>query len=326
MTEKDYVEQMLIDLNPVPSTDTIALDPRAEADLHRILDSPQSPRVPVSRRRTQLVRRPSARIGLIVASAVLAAIGLHVVEGGGGAAMAMTPPVLPTAHQPTTEDAAAQLRQIAELVAAQPDDTGSGDAAIIEMQSWSLFTRIDGEQVTSEVVPEVTTKRVEADGSAEYTSSYTFADGSTNVETASVTNALSWPLRGLSADPATLAAQLSAGHTQQGAAGRFDAVVDAYRQMPIGPPARAAILRYLAGTDGIASVGSVTDRIGREGLGFTLNSDYSGLPTRYMVVISPTTGELLDYEETLTGDAGKLNVQTPAVVNYIVWKDARYVD
>jgi hypothetical protein len=64
------------------------------------------------------------------------------------------------------------------------------------------------------------------------------------------------------------------------------------------------------------------DRVGRPGrpdadvraIGYS--TDASGLPTRYLLFVSPETGEVVGAEEVLTGDTGKLGVTAPAVISY----------
>jgi hypothetical protein len=96
--------------------------------------------------------------------------------------------------------------------------------------------------------------------------------------------------------------------------------------MPLPPRVRAAVLRYLAATPGLTVTGPVTDRRGRNGIGFSIESAYSGLPTRYTLIIDPRDGRLLDDEQMLTTSAGKLNVTVPAIIGYTVLLSAAYTD
>jgi hypothetical protein len=107
---------------------------------------------------------------------------------------------------------------------------------------------------------------------------------------------------------------------------RLDARARADRTMPLPPKVRAAMLRYLAATATLAVEGEVTDRAGRPGLAFSLDSAYGGLPAHYTVVIDPQTGHVLDFEQMLTTDAGKLNVAVPAVISYDVYLSAQHTD
>ena len=136
-----------------------------------------------------------------------------------------------------------------------------------------------------------------------------------------------WPLRSLSTDDRILARQLELAHPpENGPAERLVAVEDAYAQMPLPPAVRAAVLRYLASTPGLTLTGAVTDRAGREGVAVSVESDHSGLPTRYTMIFSPDDGRLLASEDTLTTTAGQLDVPVPSVLSYSVTLAARYTD
>lgn len=134
-------------------------------------------------------------------------------------------------------------------------------------------------------------------------------------------------LRILSADDRLLSEQLAPGHpAQNGPAERLVAIKDIYGQVPVPPAVRAAILRYLAATPTLTATGTVTDRAGRAGLAFSLDSDYSGLPTRYTLIIDPSDGRLLASEDTLTTRAGALNVPIPSVIGYTTHLAANFTD
>lgn len=315
------VEQLLRAANPVEAEHRHAQGARAQATLDRIISTPPTP----------APRRGSARsriqwiAPLTAAAALTVAVGAgHILNGQPQGGYAVTPAALQILHTPSSRDAAADLRAMAKRAAALPNDVGDGTVAQVKIKSWSLSTRVDGRQVTSQVVPMYTTTRTHEDGTTSIVQRYHY-DGP-HVDRFTTHNQLPYPLHGLSSRTATLATQLNIGHpAQNGTAGFFDSIVVAYRQMPIDPATRAAILRLLAAQPGVRTVGALQDRAGRHGIGFTTQSDYSGLPTRYMLIFDPTDGRLLSYEEELTSDPGKLNVHVPAVINYQIFKSARYV-
>lgn len=331
------VDRVLAALNPVPADPRpFGLDEQARADLAEILATDRQPIGHLDTRGSRRGRRTTRRRGWQPAAAFVAAavvalvalIALVAVPGlRGGVAYAATPQ--PLTYQPTGEDAATLLRQIAAHTAALPDDTGTGRYSRIDTRAWSLSTRIDGQQVTSTVVPEQTTRWVAADGSGRVITTATLPGGQHvhhDQMLGAGGSALMWPLRSLSPDDATLARQLADGHpAANGPAERFIAVQDAALQMPMRPAVRAALLRYLAATPGITNSGTTVDRDGRAGLAVSVDSAYSGLPTRYTLVIDPATGRLLDAEQTLTTTSGRLNVPVPSVIGYTLLLDARYV-
>jgi hypothetical protein len=332
-------------VNPVPAGRPDApLDLRAREDLAHILATPRdlapaagpaAAGAPAARRAAG--RRPG-RLGLAVALATVVAVALSVAALGpdlgrdrpAGGAYAATPPVL--AYTPAGQDAAAALRRIADRTATLPDTTGDGRYALVETRSWNLFTRVEGgERVTSAVVESRTSTWTADDGSGRVMDVYRVPGKGPHVEDDTRRAgelALMWPLRSLPADDAALARELERNHpVENGPAERLVAVADAYRQMPLAPDVRAAVLRYLATTPGLTLTGRVTDRAGREGIAVSVESDYSGLPTRYTLIFDPDDGRLLGTEDMLTTTAGKLGVRVPSVISYTVFLDgSRYTD
>lgn len=317
------LEQDLAAANPVAVDPSLACGSRAQTTLARTMTT--SAKANAKATPAWRVVPPTWRLAPVAALAVVSILvtAMTVTERQTTSPFAATPAALSTEYPPETEDPAAELAQLASVAAQTPDDVGAGDIAEVRIKSWSLFTRVDGRQVVSEVVPMRTTTRTFADGTATVDQSY-FYNGEKN-DRFTTAGALDYPLRGLSRDPAKLAEQLKVGQpAENGTAGLFDSIVVANRQMPIEPPVRAALLRVLAKAPGVSSVGSLDDRNGRPGVGFVTDSDYSGLPTRYMLIFDPEGGRLLGYEETLTTSPGKLNVRVPAVINYQVFERSQY--
>jgi hypothetical protein len=56
------------------------------------------------------------------------------------------------------------------------------------------------------------------------------------------------------------------------------------------------------------------------GYALSVESDHTGLPTRYTAIFDPATGRLLDLEQTLTRSAGSLAVRVPATIGYTVFE------
>ncbi|GAA2638610.1 hypothetical protein [Paractinoplanes durhamensis] len=123
--------------------------------------------------------------------------------------------------------------------------------------------------------------------------------------------------RGAAPAPAGVKSWLAIGHpAANGPAETLVAVADLARERVLSPELRAAVLRTVAELPGLTYDGTVTDRAGRAGEAFSLISDYSGLPTKYTLIVNPADGTLLGYETMLTTTAGKLDVQVPAVIGY----------
>lgn len=71
--------------------------------------------------------------------------------------------------------------------------------------------------------------------------------------------------------------------------------------LPVPAPVRAAAYRMLAGLSGVASVGRVTDALGRSGIavGYTRRGD-GGVDSQQRLIIDPATGQALA-QESWTG-------------------------
>lgn len=94
---------------------------------------------------------------------------------------------------------------------------------------------------------------------------------------------------------------------------------------PIRPLVEAAILRLLARIPGLIDSGTVSDRDGRAGVAVSLDSGYTGHMIRYTLIFGQGTGELLDAEQTLTGDPGKLDVPEGSILAYTTFLASGYV-
>jgi hypothetical protein len=338
-TDLTALDRALSALNPYPFDDSSnpsgVLDLRARHDLDRILSDPGtaadtagsagSPSRLVVRRRTLLATTVPAAVVLVVAG-----IGLLGSNGPATPAYAETPPLLKVTPAPGTADPAGELESLADRVQALPDmPNGHGDVAEVHTKQWALYSRIGDKQVTSDVVVENRTTWRRPDGSGLVRSSYTAASVGVPPPTSDTLEPAPAAVRSreLSSDPVVLATQLAKGHpASNGPAERIVAIRDAVLDAPLGPTVRAALLRYLAATPGLTFDGSVVDRAGRHGLAFSVESDYSGLPTRYTVIVDPHTGALLGEEEELTSRAGKLNVKVPCVIAYTTFLGAKYLD
>jgi hypothetical protein len=73
----------------------------------------------------------------------------------------------------------------------------------------------------------------------------------------------------------------------------------------------------LADTDGLTDRGEVTDRAGRRGVAFSVDSDAGA--TRDIVVFDPATGQLLSYERVVLVSPPRTAVRAPAVVTYVLY-------
>jgi hypothetical protein len=290
-----------------------------------------------------VVERPRvrrSRVAVLVTAAAAATVAVAVVlvpRGGSGAAEAATPDVLAYEIAPGHPDAdLADLVARVAAVPAEPRFTDSSHRAVSD--SWSLSTRIDGQQIASAVVPEHRDLTWQADGSGRLeivTGPPVFPtaesrraweeDGRPAESPVVITDEdfavgeydPSFPAV-LPTDAGQLLALIKAGHPidKLGTAELFIAVGDLYREQTPAPQVRAALLQLIDRATDVDDLGQVQDRQGRAGRGVAVTDDFSGLDTRYVMTFDDGNGALLSFEQVLVGDVGRLDVASPSVISY----------
>lgn len=328
------IEQALRELNPVPDPRAGHDAKRAAVDLERIIALPRD----AAQGRPKLRHAHGRRLAVIgVASCIALALvlGLPFLPWRSAPpALAATPPLLTGQLAPGTTGPAVtgELDQLASIAAASdvPGRSGSRYA------TWDLTTRVHGaEPVRSAVVPLDVSLEVQADGSWHRLATYgqpVAGDLAANdlpaageVESDEVFPADQVPRmfpERLATDPAGLRQQLEVAHPidSLGSAELFVALTDLAKEQTPAPQTRAAMLGMLAEPPDVRALGDMTDRDGRVGRAFAVDSEMSGLPTRYVLVVEPRSGRLLASEQVLTSRAGRLAVEVPAVISYVVFR------
>ncbi|WP_234337063.1 hypothetical protein [Streptomyces xylophagus] len=77
---------------------------------------------------------------------------------------------------------------------------------------------------------------------------------------------------------------------------------------------RAAILRVLAGAEGLRLAGIASDKSGREVFGVSAQADGQGV--QFTLIFDPATGELNAHQEVLVKRAEKLDLEPPGLLSY----------
>ncbi|WP_037658980.1 hypothetical protein, partial [Streptomyces aurantiacus] len=86
----------------------------------------------------------------------------------------------------------------------------------------------------------------------------------------------------------------------------------------LGARESAALVELLADTGGLRPAGAVTDRLGRSGQAYVLDSP--GEHLRYMLILDPANGEALGLEQTFTKDQPDFAVEAGDVMEYNAWR------
>lgn len=293
------------------------------------------------RRGRSAVRRRTVLIG--AAATLVAAVGLVAVDpfGSTGVAVAATPVLLDGELQTGTP---AKAHLLALAAAAARDASLLGDAGSthsVHTSTWDLSTRVDGDAVRSAVVPEETDLLWAGDQPGHIT----VRTGQTYFPSESYRKA--WEHAGkpgepgqvirdealapggytsmytypLPTNPAQLLAAFQAGHPidVDGTGALVTAVRDLYKDTVPVPAIRAAALQLLAGRGDVVSLGELKDRAGRSTQAFAVDTSYTGLPQRQILMFDPATGALLASEDLLTKTAGALGVAVPSVISYTLF-------
>lgn len=287
------------------------------------------------------VRRDPRTVRSAVASIVvlaLVAAGVAIAAGGGQSTrhyVALQPLDYSRALDPGR--AAPVLDRLATAAQAQPQ-AGAGEWYYLESASWSTFAGSDPSDRPAGM-PTVVEQWIGAGEQRVVTHSDLPAPAAGldawlraglplsggRVETHTGGNEQQFPEQ-LSTDPTTLERQLldaEVGSDSHGglpaAEELLAAVKDLRAQRALTPALRAAVLRMLANQPSIVSLGTATDRLGRVVQAVALDSAASGLPTRHVLLLDESTGELLGAEDILTESAGKLGVPIPSVISYVIY-------
>lgn len=320
------IRELLGPLDPMPTdTSRSATDP---PDVDTEIPAIPSQR-PCRGTRWPVVAAAAAAITALVAGAL--------VWSGTGPATppAQATPAPLTINSPAeSQDTSGVLNTLAERAAeSNMPYMESGQTEYIKMKNWYLDSQIEADDTTSAVQPARQQLWREPDGSGRTVTTElapTFPDGNDrsgwDSDAAGDKRSEKWndDLAVYGADrPPTdtgkLRDWLARGHGGSDTPEQVklvESVTDLVGERALLPQERASMLRLLANLDALHYDGTTHDRAGRSGYAFSLRSEYTGLPTRYTLIIAPDTGKVLGYEEMLTDTAGKLNVAIPAVTEY----------
>lgn len=325
----------------------VALDDRATSELTTILGggTPARTATPAEPRPT---RGRKVRKGLVAAAAAAVLVAGAVTVGlvtrpTPVVAVAVALPVLRVVGDPAngvagggSGAAAARLEGLA-TVAAQQGGAVSVDPAPVAYRAWSFNARIQGRVTNTAIVTTDHLLTLTAAGagservtvaSIAYPTSQSRAawEQDAPVSVGDVVSDQTFAAGGHPGlfsgptphDPVAMRAFLAAGHPidAYGPGELVVAITDLAQERHLSGRDTATTLRTLAREPGIAELGIVSDRAGRSGVAFAANGDFTGLPTRFVLVIDPLTGRILASETWLTTSAGALGLTPPVAIDY----------
>lgn len=298
------------------------LDARAETDLATILAARPTASPAVGWARWARLAAAAA-----AAAALILAFGFTHLRAPSAAAAKVALPVL-TATPFISGTAPDRLAHLADLATALP-----APGPTVRYRGWSLTARIDGKTVDTAIVTTDTELTRHADGTAyrravvadvtyptpESAAAWASDPAARVGQVVSDNPTAALVYAGLApTDPSALRAYLAVGHPidSYGSGELFVAITDLAQEQPFDGPTTAALLRVVAAAPGVTALGTVTDRAGRPGEAYAVDGTFTGLPTRWALVVDPTTGRLLASESWLTTSAGQLGIQVPACIDY----------
>ena len=102
----------------------------------------------------------------------------------------------------------------------------------------------------------------------------------------------------------------------------LDRLNDLLRETDASPALRSALYRAAAGLSGVKSIGTVTDELGRKGVGLAIDSHGS----RHEMIFSAATSALLSEQVVLIGHAPGVRAKRGTVLSWSAYTAGRVVD
>jgi hypothetical protein len=237
--------------------------------------------------------------------------------------LTITPATAPSAASVLLDLSAAAQRQ----ARATSTDTASARYAYVLRESWQLTDqRVGGGRAAHPLTRVISSWRA-ADGSGRALTVARTRHG----DATTVTTLTAARLPALTGSAATLDQRLGL-HRGVSTETALTAFAGLAAEEPIPAGAESEILRLLAGDAGLTDAGTTRDRNGRHGVAIQFTSAATrtvvgpGLALRDTLVFDPRTGALLEFDTSLAGPPGHLNVQTGALLSYTLYLQSGRVD
>ncbi|MFY1614673.1 hypothetical protein [Micromonospora sp. WMMD736] len=196
---------------------------------------------------------------------------------------------------PTHLPASTPAQQALEAVTVGPSgcDAIPGRFAYVHLLQWATDTTIAGNSTTTRIALFEEQRRRADDASGRVIRSRYPTGQRPTDDSAYRPGELDGSVGPISTDPAALTAHIDATQPRfLGPTAVIRGLVSLLGWRTPNQAARTAVLTVLSDTPGITYHGSVTDRAGRTGIGVSATAD----DIRFLLILNPTTGELLAYE------------------------------
>lgn len=243
---------------------------------------------------------------------------------------AATPPLLKITT--VDGDLSEHLEELGSLARSLPTPPKQ---QLIRVVNWALSIHDDGGDVSSEVKPRRYLITRNPDGSI----AIEFREFDTNEEPVVLTENYAVLLQGtqtaiehfsatdtlfrgdLPSDVNGIRSYLAQAFTTGSVPSTYDyftLIVDLNMEMQLSGSQQSALLDFLSNQPGVTLVGTVVDRLGREGIVLTHNGA-SSYDTFQYLVFSTKTGELIAAETIYIGEK-RTDIPSPSVISYYIWE------
>lgn len=317
--------------------------------LARAKASEHSPVVPIRRQ-----RRTRFAVLTAVAVAATTALVLGIVPLlPDSTAEASTPPVLGFEFAAAADIATApgkpardELKRLSVVAAASPSPAGSGTTQKVVTDNWFASIESNEDSVSTVLIPRIVETYLRPDGSfrtVERTGKPLSPDGR------GLPNQGKWDEDPKSADETLPAGNSNPNYAAElpldsdglvggllSGSGCTAAIADTARtnclfrqtnalfsQYVVTPKLASAIWAMMADQPGVRLLGAVDDRAGRSGVGISLIPKDEP-QTRFVLILSPTTGQLLGSESIQIKPDQNSDVKPPAITSFTAFLDSRY--
>ncbi|CAN5155302.1 hypothetical protein BH09ACT10_BH09ACT10_03780 [soil metagenome] len=241
------------------------------------------------------------------------------------------------------EDPTTALLQLAKTAKADKTDYGTGPSQHVVTENW--FTNTDELDAVT-LIPQVNEVQVNADGSrslVEHRGEPLAADGR-GAPTSGLWDSL--PVKGKDEQPAkTVDADFAASLSSSTSALRsallkeaecadtnpgearsmclYFEVGDLFANYVVSPKLASALWTMLSEEEAFRLLGNVKDRAGRDGVGISI-VEKATLTQRYVLIVSPKTGQLIGQEQILIKETPTLDLEAPAIMSFTAYLDSSF--
>lgn len=264
-------------------------------------------------------RRVLVAVGVVVATSATL-VGIPSLTGS--PAYAETPPLLRFSPLNSEENVMPTLADLAQAAANQPPPRGAGIFNYIHTKGWFLDVEqtTSGRVISSQVQPYDRRLWVDVTGAGRIQQTW---NDEISTPSGTYRSGQLFTAPTMTGSAPELQEQLRRANPDRSPAQWVAAIKDTWANEVVTPALQSALLQILS-QQPVLLEGATTDRLGRRGIAISVESSDGDSRTKEILVLDPTSGMLLGYEEVALV-ARDLPIAAPATVSYIMWLSTGYV-